>query len=203
MVKSITIVLQRAIFGGMTRPMSVEIYWCPSSLLYFFMLSATALVASLTKGVFRNLMSLSSTGTWHLLQTLLVSRGSVPCSAANIKLRWNFAKPLLLPRNAFGAFLSSIWHFSLSNIHDPWYTMLQLDSPFADVLSWNEKRRFWQKAFSAHLHFWLSYRRALFLPGKAESFHPSIQLINKSMPSSQSSLPFSLSWYGQEARHKT
>lgn len=52
-VKSITIVLHRAIFGGMTWQMSVEIYWCPSSLLYFFMLSATALVASLTKGVFQ------------------------------------------------------------------------------------------------------------------------------------------------------
>lgn len=52
-VKSITIVLHRAISGGVTRQMSVEIYWCPSSLLYFFMLSATALVASLTKGVFQ------------------------------------------------------------------------------------------------------------------------------------------------------
>lgn len=59
---------------------------------------------------------LSSLGMWHLLQTLLVSCGSVPCSAEKIRLRWNFAKPLLLPRNAFGAFLS-IWHFSLSNIH--------------------------------------------------------------------------------------
>lgn len=29
-VKSITIVLHRAIFGGMTRQMSVEMYWCPS-----------------------------------------------------------------------------------------------------------------------------------------------------------------------------
>lgn len=52
-VKSITIVLHRAIFGGMTRQISVEIYWCPSSLFYFFMLSATTLVASLTKGVFQ------------------------------------------------------------------------------------------------------------------------------------------------------